>query len=286
MIRKRKTSRTEQGQKNVAIPYTDRINNGGNFCGHNPLSPVFSLPKPAKKGKGGIPRVLTLCAERLQNYYNNPRKVIPSLDLANGSERRQRSERREACIRLLSALLKHVDLTTLQVGMPTAGGFMSYTVDYIAKQTGMTLKRVERALGDLKAAGLVTVTERRKLLPDGTWKGLAAVKTVSRHLFGAFGLTRMLKKERDKAAGRLKAKMESWAREKTTLTGKAKISLLLGALVKDLAGTSNNREGRVKADEIEYRKRLQLKALELKGKNPEWDTEKCFIEAEQVLGDA
>ena len=148
----------------------NRINTGGNFCGHNPLKPLFTLAKPARKGKGGIPRVLTLCAERLTNYYNKPRKIIPSLDLANGSQRQQRSERRESCIRLMSALLKRVDLASLRVGIPTANGFMSYTVDYVTIDTGMNQKRVERALSDLKAAAPPSdpTHTTRRLDPLGT----------------------------------------------------------------------------------------------------------------------
>jgi len=34
----------------------------------------------------------------------------------------------------------------------------------------MTLKRVERALADLKSSGLVTLSQPRKRLPDGAWK--------------------------------------------------------------------------------------------------------------------
>jgi len=132
--------------------YVPRANLGGNFCGHDPRNPRFTLTRPAKTGQGGIPRVLTLCAERLKSYYAHPRQLIPSLDLANGSERQQRSERREACVLLLTALLKYADLASLRVGIPTPDGFLSLTVDYIAQQTGMTLKRVERALADLKTA--------------------------------------------------------------------------------------------------------------------------------------
>lgn len=139
--------------------YIQRENLGGNFCGHDPRNPRFTLTRPAKTGKGGIPRVLTLCTERLQAYYDNPRKLIPSLDLANGSERQQRSERWEACILLLTVLLKYTDLASLRVGIPTTDGFLSLTVDYIAKQTGMTLKRVERALADLKTSGLVSIAQ-------------------------------------------------------------------------------------------------------------------------------
>jgi len=53
------------------------------------------------------------------------------------------------------ALLKYTDLASLRVGIPTQDRFLSFTVDYIGKQTGMGLKRAERALADLKAAGLV-----------------------------------------------------------------------------------------------------------------------------------
>ena len=189
-------------------PYAPRENLGGNFCGHDPLSPRFTLARPAKTGKGGIPRILTLCSERLKGYYYNPRKLIPSLDLANGSQRQQRSERRESCLLSLMALLKYTDLASLRVGIPTQDGFLSLTVDYIAKQTGMTLKRVERALADLKTSGLVTIAQPRKRLPDGYWKSLAAVKAISRNLFAIFGLDRRLKQERTKASKRLKQKTQ------------------------------------------------------------------------------
>lgn len=97
------------------------------------------------------------------------------------------------------------DLTSLRAGIPTADGFKRMTVDFIAKQTGMTLRRCERAIADLKAAGL-TVSQPRQLLSDGRWVGLAAVKAVSHHLFHIFGLGTMLKFERDKASKRLAKK--------------------------------------------------------------------------------
>jgi len=78
----------------VGRAYVPRENLGGNFCGHAPLSPRFTLARPAKTGKGGIPRVLTLCAERLKDYYYSPRKVIPSLDLANGQVGNRNTSRR------------------------------------------------------------------------------------------------------------------------------------------------------------------------------------------------
>lgn len=274
----------------AAHAYIPRINIGGNFCGHNPLNPAFTLAKPAKKGKGGLPRVLTLCMERLTNYYYRPRKVLPSLDLANGSQRQQRSERREACICLLAALLKRTDVTSLRVGIPTQDGFMNYTVDYIAKDTGMTLKRVERALSDLKAAGLLTVSQPRQLLPDGSWKGLAAVKAISKHLFGIFGLGNMLKKERDKASKRQKRKAQEWQNsnnnEKTTRTSRARFNLVMGGLFNGLNKTSAiSKPKRVNdpPDDSEDRRQLMLKAAEVKQAHPDWDRDKCYEEAEKEL---
>ncbi len=275
----------------AAHAYIARINTGGNFCGHDPANPAFTLAKPAKKGKGGIPRVLTLCMERLKDYYYRPRKVIPSLDLANGSQRQQRSERREACVCLLAALLKRMDVTSLRVGVPTKDGFMNYTVDYIAKDTGMTLKRVERALHDLKAAGLVTVSQPRQLRPDGSWKGLAAVKAVSKQLFGVFGLASMLKKERDKASKRLKKKAQAWKQEinnePPTRTGKARLSLFMGAMAGNLGNKTPKKKAPHRAtdspDDPENLKQLMLKAFEMKQAHMDWDRDKCYEEAEKQL---
>lgn len=270
--------------------YVPRINAGGNFCGHDPLSPRFELVKQAKKGKGGLPRVLTLCMERITCYFHRPRKVLPSLDLANGSDRQQRSERREACVILLVVLLKRTDLVSLRVGIPTCDGFMSYTVDYIARETGMSLKRVERALADLRAAGIITISQPRQLLPDGSWKGLASVKAISKHLFSAFGLGSMLQKERDKASKRLKKKQRQWEqgfapeREQSTRTGKARFSLFMGGVTPQ----PNNKPKQMPTsgeslDDFEYRKQQMIRAGELKQANPDWSRDKCFEEAYKQL---
>jgi len=263
----------------VGRAYVPRENLGGNFCGHAPLSPRFTLARPAKTGTGGIPHVLTLCAERLKDYYYSPRKIIPSLDLANGSERQQRSERREACVLLLTALLKYTDLTSLRVGIPTQDGFISLTVDYIAKQTGMTLKRVERALADLKASGLVTLSQPRKRLPDGAWKGLAAVKAISRHLFAIFGLDRRLKKERAKASKRLARKTG-----KQAPNGQANLARLALAM-KAWPGKPGGKPKRKPPDDQEYRRRLNLKLAELKEKHWDWSRQRLLAEAERMLFD-
>jgi len=275
----------------VGRAYVPRANLGGNFCGHDPRNPRFTLTRPAKTGQGGIPRVLTLCAERLKSYYAHPRQLIPSLDLANGSERQQRSERREACVLLLTALLKYADLASLRVGIPTPDGFLSLTVDYIAQQTGMTLKRVERALADLKTAGLVTLAQPRQRRPDGSWKGLAAVKAISRHLFTIFGLDRILKQERTKASQRLKQQAQQWAREAGQATseekraGQARLALALKALssLPGRPGVSGGKPKHKPPDDLEDRRRLNLKLAELKAQHWDWSRERLLEEAERSL---
>ena len=267
--------------------YIPRINQGGNFCGHVPARPQFGLKEPIKTGFKGIPRVLSLCAERLSGYYNRPRSVLPSLDLANKSTRQQRSERRESCIVLLKALLKHTDLTSLRVGIPTKDGFVNLTVKYIAASTGMKLKRVGRALKDLKAAGLITVAQQRELKADGSWCGLAAVKAISKHLFGCFGLAVMLEKERKKASKRLKKKLGIGNKEKekksTTITGQARVSLFFQG-AKSAPGKKNFFSSHtVKPPDKDEKDNLQHALVDisvrLKLENPTWNAEKCNREA-------
>ena len=255
-------------------PYAPRKFLGGNSCGHDPQRPRLTLTKPPKTGKGGIPFVLSRLTALLKSYYDNPRQIIPSLDLANGSNRQQRSERREACILMLTVLLKYTDLASLRVGIPTEDGFLSLTVDYLAKQTGMAQRRAERALADLKAAGLVTIAQPRKRLPDGSWKGLAAVKAVSRHLFALFGLGDILKRERNKASKRQAKKVGN--RE---TADQSRLVLALKALTGKLSSKPSSKP----PEDLEYRRRLNIKLAELKAKHWDWTRDRLINEAERLL---
>ena len=268
-----------------------RKNLGGNFCGHDPIQPAFGLTKLVRKGKGGIPLVLTTCMERIPDYYNNPRLYIPSLDLANDSDRRQRSERRESCVRTLIALLNHTDVTSLRVGFPTAEGFINLRFSKIVALTGMNKRRVSRAVHDLKAAGLLTVAQAREKSKDGTWKGLVAVKAVSKQLFSMFGLSEMLKFERKKASKKQKLKTQLLQDEKSlkasvnTRTGKARFSTFMGSMAKKIVNPK--RKGDVsqlkrKSDE-DWNKQLTLRAIKYKEDHPDWDSNICFAKASESL---
>ncbi len=231
--------------------------------------------------------------ERLTDYYYRPRKYIPSLDLANGSQRQQRSERREACLAMLYVLLAYTEVASLRVGRPTKSGFVNFTVPWLARRSGLSLKRAERALADLKAANIVTVSQARILQPDGTWKGLAAVKAISRHLFAAFGLNVMLRLQRDRKAKELKKRALEWGDEggrPTTLTQVSRFRLLHGAYEEtDIADPKKGRGAQhgssyrklEKTDnknplDFERRRQLQLIAIEIMAEHPELSKEQVY----------
>ncbi|MCB1794468.1 MAG: hypothetical protein KDJ70_08600, partial [Candidatus Competibacteraceae bacterium] len=127
----------------------------------------------------------------------------PSLNAANGSPRQQRSERREACLDLLGALVHYLDLATLRVGIPQADGTLQgLSLAFLAEKAGLGRRRAERACRDLRRAGLVTVYPRAQSTGDERYRGLPAIRGVPVALFQVFGLSKWLQHERDKAVKR------------------------------------------------------------------------------------
>ena len=209
----------------------------GNKCGHAPNMPRWFDP-PEKHTR---PHIIKKLIYSIQDYYKEPASTIPSLNLANGSDRQQRSERREACISVLGCLAHYLDLATLRVGIPQADqSFQGITMCFIADRCDLSLRRCERAVADLVASGLLTVYPICKKLEDATYKGYAAIRTINRKLFSVFGLGGRLKYERDKAAARLRKK-ELKELNKT----KAKIELVI-----DSSSTILNKKGGTPAEEL------------------------------------
>lgn len=211
-----------------------------------------------------------MCAERLREYFYRPDETIPLLNLANGSPRQQRSERREASVLVGRCCLKYTDLVSMQVGIPTQDGFLSLSADYIAKQTNLSIRRVQRTLSDWKKSGLIDISQTRKRLPNGSWKGLTSIKTVSHRLFTIFGLDRILKRERDKAKKRRqKREKQERNRDQTKLNGasRARVALTMNRLNKRSSPPENNAKY---LRYIEYKRHLSIKMLELKQAHPGW----------------
>lgn len=218
----------------------------GNGCGHDPERPRwFSQPVHHKNH----PKIIERTIERIREYYADPRAVLPGLNHArpflNGKNRQRRSERREACVDLLAAILWHTDLITLKVGRFTSDGEMTSGIPMDSKDVtlasgqqvhivgwaelaGLTLSRAEEAMRDLKAAGIVTVHEICERVDATTYKGYSAIRTVSKHLFEAFKLGEWLARERRDAMERL-AKRKRKKDMQVDTSGKANLDMLVGA---------------------------------------------------------
>ena len=183
----------------LATALTGVVTGAGNRCGHDPAAPRWFEPPPQHAAR---PKILLQLQERVRAYFDDP-KVLPSLNAANGSPRQQRSERREACLDLLGALVHYLDLATLRVGIPQAdGSTQGLSLAFLAERAGLGRRRAERACRDLRKAGLVTVYPRAQKTEDDRYRSRPAIRGVPEALFQVFGLSKWLQHERDKAVKR------------------------------------------------------------------------------------
>lgn len=177
---------------------------GGNRCGHDPMNPRWFSPPSQHSQRPAVLRRIIGC---IRDYYTAPSATLPTLNAVNESDRRQRSERREACLSLLGCLLHYTDLTTFQVGIPRPDGtFQGLKIEFLAERSGLGLRRAERAIRDLAAAGLVSIYPITKHTNDRTYRGFPALRSISKSLFAVFGLEKWLRHEREKAAKRRERK--------------------------------------------------------------------------------
>jgi hypothetical protein len=190
----------------------------GNNCGHDPDAPRwFEPPKQHTR-----PKIISKAIAEIRRYYRAPAETIPSLNLANGSDRQQRSERREACLAVLGCLLHYLDLMTLRVGIPQNDlSFQGISMSFISEKSGLTLRRTERATADLVKAGLITVHPLCEKLADTAYKGYAAIRTISAKLFALLGMSARLRHERERATARHRKRNRKHERKQA-----AKISLV------------------------------------------------------------
>ena len=93
----------------------------GNRCGHCPKQPSLTPARPIRKGAGGLPRLLSLAAERAKEWYRHPQKC----HALNKGNRQTRSERREAYQVIIETMLTFLDLASLCLGTvaPCSGAY-------------------------------------------------------------------------------------------------------------------------------------------------------------------
>lgn len=167
------------------------------------MQPRLSPARPIRKGQGGLPRILSLAAERAKAWYRHPQKC----HALNRGKRQVRSERREAYQVVIETILSFLDLASLCLGTPTLdNGFVDVDMKTLVAVAGIGQRRIERAIADLKEAGLMEVKQPRKLNEHGEYVGLRAIRVIREAFFEFLDLGPMLRRERAKATERLRRK--------------------------------------------------------------------------------
>ena len=175
----------------------------GNRCGHCAVQPRLHPARPIRKGQGGLPRILSLAAERAKAWYRHPHKC----HVLNSGNRQTRSERREAYQVIIETMLSVLDLASLCLGTPTLdNGFVDVDMKALVEASGMSQRRCERAIADLKEAGLVEVKQPRKINEHGDYVGLRAIRVMREAFFEFLDLGPMLRQERARATDALRRK--------------------------------------------------------------------------------
>lgn len=263
----------------------------GNRCGHVPMSPTLEIGRPIPVGPGGYPRILAVAAERVETFYSEP-EILPSLAVLNPTASQKRSERREALIRLLKAILKFVDLVSLTVAVRDVDGTLcNITVATLAKHADLEHRRAERALSDLAAARFVFTVQQRIRHTAGGFRSVPAIKRVSPALFSAFGLEVALKLERTKAQKRL-TRRKANASDRPVPTGPALSQESFTFAIRNL--TDNliqfgqdvlwKREPRVQRDrDPERQRRWNVIAVSLREQHPDWPANEIRAAADRAM---
>jgi len=104
-------------------------------------------------------------------------------------------------------MLSFLDLASLCLGTPTLNnGFVDISMKTLVEVSGMSQRRCERAIADLKKAGLAEVKQPRKVNEHGDYVGLRAIRVIREAFFEFLDLGPMLRRERARATERLRLK--------------------------------------------------------------------------------
>ena|SRR3989344_4338018 len=171
----------------------------GNRCNHIASSPRLLQDLNTVK----FPYVIERAKNNLNKYYIDSGKWLPHLRYLRltKSKRTIRSERREALIAVVRAILIHTDLGSLRVGHISKNDneIHPIRIETIAKYANVGIKRCHRVVQVLKQAGYLEIQPRYQKISSG-YKGLAAIKKISILLFYHLGISReQLNKARKKS---------------------------------------------------------------------------------------
>lgn len=170
----------------------------GNRCGHDPRRPRLELSRPEPRGQQ--PWTIKTALERAAWLYHD-RGLFPELGA------RKRSERLEAMVLVLRAIIRTADRLTWRSGrvLPdgTLTGFTMVTIAgwgglAVVKRTDdrITSQRACRALWDLRDAGYVSLSQPIDRKADGARRGLAGIRQIRMKLFERLQMAPRVRRER------------------------------------------------------------------------------------------
>jgi hypothetical protein len=180
----------------------------GNRCGHDRKKPRLQLQRPDGQTRGKpFPWLIRQALERAEWLYHD-RSLFP--------EPRKRSERIEAMVLVLKALIRNLDILTMRAGRwRDDGSLVGISMRTIAKWAAITEQRAFRASWDLREAGWLTVSQQIEkthqgpcgpgLCPRHGHKGRAAIRCLKKEFFERLKLRGRLMKERGRRAKEARA---------------------------------------------------------------------------------
>jgi hypothetical protein len=159
----------------------------GNRCGHSPDVPRFFCPPDHHKRR---PAVLDRAIDQCEVLFRKgKKKFLNKLGTTHANGHQVRSERREANSAVIQTILHYLDLDTLQVGFAIGlNKFLRPDIKYLAKQAGLSVSRVMRAIRALASAGYIETTRQYTKKENGTFKGEASIRKISVQLLIDLGI--------------------------------------------------------------------------------------------------
>ncbi len=233
-----------------------------------------------------LPKLIRDGIERARFIFTNTRR-FPELTGASiaGPEvriRRRRAERRQAISLVTAALVRRLDRRTLRVGDQRDNGLCAgVPIAQLAAHTGMSVRRVGRALRELREAGYITSKQpvielasprpRRGRAGVQTHMGLPSVRTVTPLLLRRLGFT-------ERKIGRArKHASDDWARVHAPPASAVAILGTRRALRQLAAGAA------VQARPPGMPTAYYAIELGVKAKHPDWPYERVRAEARRLF---
>lgn len=179
---------------------------GRNRCDHLKDSPTWILRNNPYETKSKTddfgfkrrPKLLYKAAEKFRRYYENP-SMFPMLNNLVNNSKNQRSERREAIVKLMEVILLNMEVKSFRVGYFCSyrNEFVYRSLKWLAEKAGISYARAKRAWKDLRSVGIVSRKKIAHKQEDGSFRSPAYAKWIcGEGLFAVLRLNKWLARER------------------------------------------------------------------------------------------